>query len=432
MQQDLTPIRRAPRAPALPARSARRTGAAVAAFATLALATVVLVGTAMPSAAQGLFAPAIRVNENVITRFELEQRQRFLELLGAPGDTAELARMGLIDDRLKDQAIVETGVLVAPEDIQLGIDEFASRSQLSADELLEGLDQAGVAPETLRDFVATGIAWRDVIRQRFLERARPTDAEIDRALGTGGTGGSVRVLLSEIIIPVTAQTFEEVDALSKQLAEIDTFDAFSRAAERYSATETAADGGRMPWMSITELPPGLRPIVLALEPGEVTAPLQFPNAVGLFQLRDIAETAGGTPRYASIEFARYFIPGGRSPEALARAAEIAAIVDTCDDLYGIAKDQPDTVLERVTEAPGEIPRDEALELAKLDADEISVALTRNNGQTLVFLMLCGRTAEVNEEVTREEVVNALVQQRLAAFAESYLAQLRAEAVIIDE
>ncbi len=117
--------------------------------------------------------------------------------------------------------------------------------------------------------------------------------------------------------------------------------------------------------------------------------------------------------------------------SLGIAAGIASQINTCDDLYGIARDQPADRLERITQAPSEIPRDVAIELAKLDDGEISTTLTRSNGQTLVLLMLCGRTAALNEDASREEVANALVQQRLTASADSYLDQLRADAVIIE-
>ena len=90
------------------------------------------------------------------------------------------------------------------------------------------------------------------------------------------------------------------------------------------------------------------------------------------------------------------------------------------------------VLDRESKKPGEIPRDIALELARLDAGEVSTALTRSNGQTLVFLMLCGRTSEFAEDASREQIANALVEQRLNAFAKSHLEQLRADALIVEK
>lgn len=394
----------------------------------LSLLTTLIAGQA---AAQSPFSPAIRVNEDTISYYELDQRARFLLLLRAPGNPEEEARRALIEERLKDQAVRSAGIEATEEEIATGITEFAARANLMGEEFTEALVQAGVDPATFRDFVKSGVEWREFVRARFLPRSRPSDAEIDRALGADGGTGGVRVLLSEIIMPVTPETLEEVTERAERIAEITEFGAFSAEAARYSATATRDNGGRMDWMPLTNLPPQLRPMILGLAPGEVTAPIGLPNAITLFQLRDIQETNVSEPEIAAIDYAAYFIPGGRSEAALAEAARIAAEVDTCDDLYAVAKGQPEEVLERQSLAPAEIPRDFAVELSKLDESEVSTALTRADGQTLVFLMLCGRTAAINEAASREDVANALLQQRIAAFADSFLEQLRSDALIIE-
>jgi peptidyl-prolyl cis-trans isomerase SurA len=216
------------------------------------------------------------------------------------------------------------------------------------------------------------------------------------------------------------------------LSQLTSTDAFSEAAQQYSATDTRTRGGRMDWMPINQLPPTLRPIILGLSPGEVTAPIPLPEALALFQLRDVQETTPAAPSYAAIDFVAYQVPGGRSEAGLKEAARIIDNVDTCDDFYGIAKGQPPELLVRESLPPAKIPRDYAMELSKLDDGETSIAVTRNNGQTLVLLMLCGRTAALNEDASREQVASALTQQRLATFAASYLDQLRADAVIVNE
>ena len=398
---------------------------------TLTLATSIVV--APPVQAQGLFSPAIRVNNNVITNYEIEQRARFLQALRAPGNPETEARKQLIEDKLKRSAASAAGIRATTEDILAGMTEFAARANLSLDEFTNRLEEGGIDPVTFSDFTAAGIVWREFIRARFLGQARPSEEEIDRALGGSSTGASgVRVLISELIIPITPQTAQQVQAEADRISQVRSTDAFSAEARRFSATPSRTNGGRLNWMPLSDLPVGLQPIILALSPGEVTDPLPIDGAVALFQLRDIAEARTPAPTYAAIEYAAYYIPGGRTPEALGRAAEIADKVDTCDDLYGIAQGQPPEVLDRESLPPSEIPRDIALELAKLDDFEVSTALTRSNGQTLVFLMLCGRTSEINENASRQDVANALTQQRLSTLADGYLQQLLAEAVIIEE
>ncbi|SDI01902.1 peptidylprolyl isomerase [Lutimaribacter saemankumensis] len=400
------------------------------AFALIA-ASVPLAGIGTAQA-QNLFAPVITVNDQVITSYELEQRAEMLRLFRAPGNPAELARTQLIEERLKAEAAEEAGIEVTQEGIDAGMEEFAARTNLTTEQFMQALQSGGVSPETFRDFVRNGVLWRELVRTRFANRAEISEAEVDRALNALSSGSSVRVLLSEIIMPAPPEEMQAVMARAERISQITTLPAFAAEARQYSASGSSGRGGRMGWMPITQLPPQLRPIILSLAPGEVTDPLPLENAIALFQLRAIEETDVQAPEYAAIEYAAYYIEGGRSDAALARAAKIKAEVDTCDDLYGVAKGQPPEVLERGAKQPGEIPADIAVELAKLDPGEVSTALTRANGQTLVFLMLCGRTPQLAEDQDRETIRVQLRAQRLQSLAEGYLAQLQADARIIEQ
>jgi len=398
------------------------------------LCAVVALGAVLntPVAAQSLFSPAIMVNDDVITHYELEQRELFMRLLRVPGDPVETAREELILDRLKLPAIEDAGIELAEEDIQAGMDDFAKRAGLSTEDFLKALDAGGVSVETLRDFVTVGLAWREYIRARFLGQARPSPEEIDRAIGREGGGGGLRVLLSEIIIPITPQTLDAVEAEAERISKLEGLDAFSAEATRFSAAETRDNGGRLDWLPINDLPPSLRPILLALSPGEISSPIPLPNAVALFQLRDIQEYGTPTPSYSAIEYAIYYMAGGRSPETLSAANALRNRVDTCNDLYGVALGLPSEALDRRTQKPSEIPRDIALELAKLDDGEVSTALTTSQGQSLMFIMMCGRSASINDDATRDEITVALTQQRLNTLSETFLSQLRANSVIVEK
>lgn len=395
------------------------------------LALAASLAAPVPVTAQGLFSPIIMVNDGVITRYELEQRILLLELLRVPGEPVEVARTELINDRLRLEAIADAGIEVSEEGIQAGIEEFASRANLPKEQFLQVLQQNNISPETFRDFVKVGIGWREYVSSRFLARARPTEEEIDQALGQSG-GSSVQLLLAELIMPVTEQNIAQVEEIASQVQELTSVDSFSAAAAQYSAANSRNQGGSLGWMALDRLPPALQPVLLSLEKGQVTSPVRLQNALALFQMRGIREVAVSAPRYAAIEYATYLIPGGRSGEALAAAKSVTDAADTCDDLYGIAKGQPEEVLQLQSLPPSEIPQDIAVELAKLDTGETSTMVTRNNGQTLVLLMMCGRTSELSQDATREEIGTALGQRRLAALADSHLEQLRADALIVEK
>ncbi len=402
-------------------------------FALIAITTSLAVPVA--SVAQSNFSAAVTVGNSAITAYEIEQRARFLRALRAPGAGPALAREQLIDDRLKMSAATRAGAVLQEEGLQLELESFAARANLTIDEFLQALAAQGVERETLEDFVTVGVLWRELVRARFGSRAQISDAEIDRALGQSATGAGIRVLLNEIILPARPGRPGEAAKAQRdaeRLSRITSTSAFSREASRLSVSQSRARGGRLDWVNLVDLPQGLAPVLIGLKPGEVAPPLTIPNAIVLFQLRAIEEVSGaGAAPPAAVDYAALYLPGGRSDATLRQARRIEDSVDTCDDLYGVARKMPREALERGAKSPSDIPQDVALELAKLDAGETSISLTRAGGETLVFLMMCSRVPELAQDTDRDAIRNQLRSQRLAGFADAYLEELRADTVIVE-
>lgn len=390
--------------------------------------------TPLDATAQGMFAPVVSVDDRVITRYEIDQRVALLRVFRTPGDVAALAREQLIEDRVKMAEARARGITISDEAVMQGMTEFAARADLSREAFLRAIGGAGVSEESFRDFIVAQLGWRDLVRARFNARVRITDAEIDKALATPTGGSAVRVLLSEIIIPAPPQQEAEALAVAERISQISSIAAFSAEAGNVSATQSRTNGGRLDWMPLTNLPAPLRPVIMGLSVGEVTQPIPLEGAIALFQLRAIEETSAQTPEIASVDYARYFLPGGRTEDNLNAFAQLRARVDACDDLYGIAKGQPAEVLQRQQSAPADLPGDVALELAKLDRNEMSANLTRtatDGSEMLMVLMLCGRTAAGMADVGRDQIAAQLRNQRLEGHARIYLAELIADARIVD-
>lgn len=402
-----------------------RTLRATALIATLAtpFATVPHSATAQDGSP---FATVMQINDQVITRYELDQRKLFLKLLRVPGDPEKQALEGLLQDRIAADQAKRFGIRLAPEDLAEGMEEFASRAELTSAEFIEALAQAGVSMETFRDFVGNGLIWRDLVRARYAGSFTISDAEIDRAIASGTVNTAVQLLLSEIILPAEGDP-EAQQELARQLrAEISTEDGFAAAARRYSASPSAGRGGRLDWTPSSELPAQIVELVLALGPGQVSEPITLPNAVAVFQLRDVAEDKTAQAPVVELGYAEYLIPN--TPTAQAEAAALHARLDTCLDLYDEARGLPVDRLRVETRLVSEIPADVALQLAQLDPGEYSAAITR--GGWRVFLMLCSRAPRLEEgEINREAIREQLTARRLTLLADAFLEELRSEAII---
>ena len=218
---------------------------------------MMLGGAALPVAAQSPFAPVIYVNDAAVTAFELDQRMRFVQVLGGANADRESA---LRDD---------------PAALQQGLAEFAGRANLGTDEFIAELGRAGVEPQSYRDFVRAGIAWREVVRARIVPQINVTDREVEQALTRQLQAPIVTdVLLSELVIPAPPGAESRALAQATEVAGSVRSEAdFAAAARRLSATPTAPQGGRLPWTPLDNLAPSLRQIVLRIEPGRSSAPL---------------------------------------------------------------------------------------------------------------------------------------------------------------
>jgi peptidyl-prolyl cis-trans isomerase SurA len=388
----------------------------------LAMSTF-LVGAA-PLQAQNLFAPRMYVNDSAITEFEVQQRLQMLKLFRTPGDLEQAAIKALVEDRLRMSTAKSMKITATADEIQEGMTEFAGRANMTAEQFVAALAQQGVSAETFRDFVEAGLLWRKIIREKYVGKVTVSDAQVDRAIEMGQGSAALRVLISELVIPVAPGQEEAVQARILQLrSQISSEGGFAAAARQYSASATAAQGGRIDWMPLANLPAALAPVILGLAPGEVSQPVSLGGAVGLFQLRGLEEMKDQGLKSISVDYAQYSLPAATGP---AEAAAIRARVDTCDDLYTVAKGQPAQRLIRETKAASELPTNIGRALASLDANE---SVDFPSGAAHVFLMMCSRTPVQETPPNREEVRERLLNQQLAEKAQSYLEEMRFNAII---
>ena len=347
--------------------------------------------------------------------------------MGARGELREQAIDGLISDRLRVARANAVGIVATEDQIATALEGFASRNGQTLDSVYALLASNGVAKESLRDLVSANFVWQTHVRQTQAASLTVSEADIDAALAATGESTNLRVLVSEIVLPLIEGQEDEIRKLAQDISQLRSQDEFESAARQFSVAGSRADGGKLDWIPLSNLPQALRPVILPLSVGQVSEPLELPNAIALFQMRSLSESAPTSGSVSSVEYALATVAGDLT-EAFATIADKAT---RCDDLYGLSAGHAGTAVEIRTQFPNDVPRRESLWLARLDAGETLVDTStdaQGNIQTNV-VMLCNRTSASNANASRDEVRIRLLNEKLNTRANSLIESLKASARI---
>ena len=235
--------------------------------------------------AKGNFAPAIQVDDMIITQYEIDQRSLFFELLKFPGNHKKEAEKSLIDDRLKLRAAEKLSVEINPKALNFEMEMFAKRANLTVDEFAKRLKKSGVDRITWENYMQIPILWFETVNRKFASKIFSSEQN-NNIENKSASASEIQVLLTEIIIPVQLGFEKEANQKIETLRKIKSLEKFSEAAFAYSVAPTRDVGGKIKWQNLSSLPSVVRPLIAGLSIGEVSEPLAIAGGLAIFQLRD--------------------------------------------------------------------------------------------------------------------------------------------------
>ncbi|MGI9398120.1 MAG: peptidylprolyl isomerase [Paracoccaceae bacterium] len=373
--------------------------------------------------AKDTFSPAIKVDEMIITQYEIDQRELFFELLKFPGNHKKEAKKSLIDDRLKLKASEKFSVQVTPAALNFEMEMFAKRANLTVDQFAKRLKKAGVDKVTWENYMQIPILWFETVNRRFASEISSSmlNKNIENQLTTGT---EIQVLLTEIIIPVQVGFEEEANKRIEELRELKSLEKFSEAAFKYSVASTRELGGKIKWQNLSKLPSVVRPLIAGLSKGEVSEPLPIAGGLAIFQLRDLRESGYKKSKSKFVDYVEFKFKKSHKLKKL-----LISNVMMCDDLYSFLKDAKQAELIRNNVKENSLSKNLKNILSQLDENEFIF----QNGDDITsdLVMVCGRSEK--ENLSKNDINNisrSLANKRLLSLANSYLENLRQEARIV--
>lgn len=241
------------------------------------------------------------VNENVVTRRELDEMLRAalkqLQKQGVqPPEQIVLEKQlleRLILNRVQLQLAKETGLTVSDTELDQTLRRIAQENKMSLPEFYRALEQDGVSFNKFRDEIRDEIILVRLKEREVNNRINVTEGEVDNFLHIQetSTDNNYEYRLAHILV----QLPEQADALKNQamrqraetaLAQVRKGAEFGQVAAEFSDAADAMTGGVLEWRPAAQLTKKFAEILASMKPGEVTPIIQSPNGFHILKLLD--------------------------------------------------------------------------------------------------------------------------------------------------
>ena len=224
------------------------------------------------------------VNDEIISGFDLENRVRLVATsTNSSKSPAALRRLApqvlrqMIDERIQLHEAKKLNVRVSSREINGTIANLERQSGLRPGQIWTVLRSNNVDRSALEFQIRAKISWLKLVNRRIRRQISVGQEEINEEIARlKSLQGKPRLQVQEIFLSVDSpdleqQTRQTADRLVSQILNGVNFDALAR---EFSQSTTAGRGGRLGWITDSEIDPELATALSVMQPGQVSRPIR--------------------------------------------------------------------------------------------------------------------------------------------------------------
>ena len=383
---------------------------------------------------QDIQAIAVIVNDEVISRYDVNQRVRLILVTsGIPATEENVKRIeeqaikALIDEKIQIQEAIKLEVPDSPDEINLMLDNIARGNQTTAEGILESITSQGVNSETLLSQIKSELLWNKIVRGRFGSYINISDEEVniiyDRTIQNINNS---QYDISEIFIGFEDESEEkEAKELTERLTEqLKNEIAFEPVAQQFSQAPSSGQGGFIGWVSEGQLDPDIISNIKNLEIGSVSDPIKTVNGYYIIKLNGKSEEGGKNPmknQYDLISVSFDIVDK-------IMAKDFSDNFISCKRLDGLLENynqkEVNVIGKRLLQ---ELPKELHKELLEKNAG--NALSPRFSDENIDIILICDRKDDIGIQVNRDVIEDNIYSQKMGMMSRRHLRDLRRDAVI---
>ncbi|MGE3690146.1 MAG: peptidylprolyl isomerase [Novosphingobium sp.] len=385
------------------------------------------------------------VNGEIITGTDVDQR---LALIVAASDNKlsdeerQQVRMqvlrNLIDETLEIQAAKADDITIEDAEVEQTYMRVAQQNFGQNAKAMDAyLARVGSSPASLKRQIRGELSWQRLLRRNVSPFVNVSEEEVREVIQRmKADKGTEEHRIGEIYLSATPENkpavFENAKKIVGQLQQGASFVALART---YSEASTAAVGGDLGWVRLSQLPPELGLAARDLAPGQLVGPIELRGGYSIIYLIDKRAVLTADPRDAVLSLKQVsitFPAGVTQADAQAKANEFAATMKEARGCGGVD--------EVAAKAGAQVVTNDQIKVRDLPQALQTPLLALQVGETtppfgslqegVRVLMLCGRDdPRTGVEPNFEQIMAQMEDERVNKRAQMYLRDLRRDAVI---
>lgn len=383
---------------------------------------------------QDIQAIAVIVNDEVISRYDVNQRVRLILVTsGIPATEENVKRIeeqaikALIDEKIQIQEAIKLEVPDSPDEINLMLDNIARSNQTTAEGILESITSQGVNAETLLSQIKSQLLWNKIVRGRFGSYINISDEEVniiyDRTIQNINNS---QYDISEIFIGFEDESEEkEAKELTERLTEqLKNEIAFEPVAQQFSQAPSSGQGGFIGWVSEGQLDPDIISNIKNLEIGSVSNPIKTVNGYYIIKLN--GKSGEGGKNHMKNQYDLISVSFDIEDKVMAK--DFSDNFISCKRLDSLLENynqkEVNVIGKRLLQ---ELPKELHKELLEKNAG--NALSPRFSNENIDIILICDRKDDIGIQVNRDVIEDNIYSQKMGMMSRRHLRDLRRDAVI---
>lgn len=385
------------------------------------------------------------VNGEILTGTDIDQRLALIiNANGGKVSAEEQERLrlqvlrNLIDETLEIQEAKSAGIEVDSDEVDQTYERVAKQNFGQDPSALDKyLTSIGSSAASLKRQIRGELSWQRLLRRNVQPYINISDGEVREMIERlKASKGTEEYRLGEIYLSANDTNRQQVLANANQIVEqLKKGGSFVAYARQYSEASTAAVGGDLGWIRLAQLPTDLANVAASMQPSQLAGPVEIPGGYSILYMIDKRQVLTADPRDAILSLKQIsltFPKGIAEKDAAAKASSFASAVKAihgCGEVEAMATQLGASVVTNDQVKARDLPGALQDTMLKLSVGEATPPFGSIEDGVRV-LMLCGRDdPKTSNEPSFEEMQSQMEDDRVNKRAQSYLRDLRRDAVI---